>query len=371
MLFGRGLESIFPFLSRFNRLMRHDRLTMSMAKRALITGITGQDGSYLAELLAEKGYEVYGLMRRTSFDVPAPVEALSNKGLVKLIYANMRDLPTIVRTLEESKPDEIYNLAAQSHVGVSFLCPDETWDVNYYGVERLLKEATSRNKDVKFYQASTSEMYGSTPPTHTETSVFSPVSPYAEAKVKAHRLIEDYRSKGFFTCSGILFNHESPRRGKIFVTRKLTLAFAEMKLGLRDKVGVGNMAAGRDWGFSGDYVRAMWMMLQADTPDTYVVATGRAHTVRDLIETVARTIGMPIHWEGEGLQEVGKDEQGNVRVFVDEKFYRPREVDALCGDWSKAKEKLSWEPKVTFEELIEMMIKSDIEHIRALHGISK
>lgn len=210
-------------------------------------------------------------------------------------------------------------------------------------------------------------MYGSTPPTHTETSVFSPVSPYAEAKVKSHRLIEEYRSKGFFTCSGILFNHESPRRGKIFVTRKLTRAFAEIKLGFREKVGIGNLEAGRDWGFSGDYVRAMWMMLQADTPDTYVIATGKAHTVRDLIEAVAKSVDMPIHWEGTGLQEVGKDAQGVVRVEIDPRFYRPREVDALCGDWSKAKQKLGWEPSVSFEQLIDMMIQSDIREIGAAH----
>lgn len=333
-------------------------------KRALITGVTGQDGSYLAELLADKGYEVFGLMRRTSADPFPELEALVNRGALKLIYGNLRDLPTIIRALEESNPDEIYNLAAQSHVGVSFKCPDETWDINYHGVERLLEEATKRNKDVRFYQASTSEMYGSTPPVHNEETVFSPVSPYAEAKLKSHRLIEDYRARGFFTCSGILFNHESPRRSKLFVTRKLTYAFAQIKLGLIDKIGIGNMEAGRDWGFSGDYVRAMWMMLQADKPDTYVIATGEAHTVRDFIEAVAKAVDMPLTWEGEGMDEVGKDAQGNVRVYIDPNFYRPREVDALCGDWSKAKRELGWEPSVSFEQLVDMMVRSDLQALK-------
>lgn len=333
-------------------------------KRALITGVTGQDGSYLAELLADKGYEVYGLMRRTSADPFPELEALVNRGALKLIWGNLRDLPTIIRALEESNPDEIYNLAAQSHVGVSFKCPDETWDINYHGVERLLEEATKRNKDVRFYQASTSEMYGSTPPTHNETTTFSPVSPYAEAKLKSHRLIEDYRARGFFTCSGILFNHESPRRSKLFVTRKLTYAFAQIKLGLIDKIGIGNMEAGRDWGFSGDYVRAMWMMLQADKPDTYVIATGKAHTVRDFIEAVAKAVDMPLTWEGEGMQEVGKDAQGNIRVHIDPNFYRPREVDALCGDWSKAKRELGWEPSVSFDQLVDMMVQSDLQALK-------
>ncbi|MBI5004036.1 GDP-mannose 4,6-dehydratase [Candidatus Kaiserbacteria bacterium] len=332
-------------------------------KRALITGITGQDGSYLAEFLINKGYEVYGFMRRTSTDPFARIEHLHVSGALKLIYGNMRDLPTIERAIEESDPHEIYNLAAQSHVGVSFLCPDETWDINYMGVERLLTVAYKHNKKIRIYQASTSEMFGSTPPPQSEKTVFAPVSPYAEAKLKAHHLIEEYRAQGYFAASGILFNHESPRRGKHFVTRKLTHAFAKMKYGMQDHVTVGNLDAERDWGFAGDYVRAMWMMLQEKKADTYVIATGEAHSVRQLIETVGSVIGMPIHWEGKGLKEVGKDEHGTIRVSIDKKFYRPREVDALQGDASKAKRKLGWKPEVSFEELVEMMVQADLRLI--------
>lgn len=336
-------------------------------KRALITGITGQDGSYLAEFLVGKGYEVYGFLRRTSTDPLARIEDLYEAGKIHLIYGNMRDVMTIERALDESQPDEIYNLAAQSHVGISFLCPEETWDINYYGVERLLKAAYKRNKKVKIYQASTSEMFGETPPPQDEHSKFSPVSPYAEAKLKAHQLIEKYRKKGFFATSGILFNHESSRRGKHFVTRKLTYAFAKMKLGLLDHVRIGNLDAQRDWGYAGDYVRAMHAILQQKKPGTYVIASGQMRTVRELVDLVAKNAGMTLAWTGSGERELGKDEKGIVRVVVDPKFYRPREVEALCGNPAKARRELKWKQRVSFEELIATMVKTDIKILKGIH----
>jgi GDPmannose 4,6-dehydratase len=334
-----------------------------MAKRALITGITGQDGSYLAELLLEKGYEVYGFMRRTSTDPFARIEHLYETGKLKLIYGNMRDTPTIVRALEESKPDEIYNLAAQSFVWVSFLCPDETWDVNAKGAERLFEEAFKRNPKVRIYQASTSEMFGSTPPPQNESSPFKPVSPYAESKLKAHDLVSEYRKKGFFAVSGILFNHESPRRGKQFVTRKLTHSLVKVKLGLQETVKMGNLDAKRDWGFAGDYVEVMWKMLQAESPEDYVIATGESHTVREFVEAVCEELGMHIHWHGTGIEETGVDQNGKVIIKISEHYFRPHEVDSLEGDAAKAREKLGWTPKVDFRGLVKMMVASDLKLI--------
>lgn len=333
-------------------------------KKALITGITGQDGSYLAELLIGEGYEVVGFMRRTSTDPFVRIEDLYTSGKLHLIYGNMRDTPTIERALDEVKPDEIYNLAAQSHVGVSFLCPDETYDINYKGVVRLLGAAFKQNPKVRIYQASSSEMFGSTPPPQNENSPMNPVSPYAEAKLKAHRLVGEYRRKGFFAVSGILFNHESPRRGKHFVTRKLTHSLVKVKLGLLEKVLVGNLAAKRDWGFAGDYVEMMWRMLQADTPDDYVVATGETHTVRELAEAVCEELGMPICWEGSGLAEVGKNKEGKTIIEVHEKYFRPHEVDALQGDSGKAKKALGWEPTTKFRDLVRMMVAADLKLIK-------
>ena len=333
-------------------------------KRALITGITGQDGSYLAELLSDKGYEVYGFMRRVSTDPFARIEDLYVNGKIKLIYGNMRDLPTITNALDIARPDEIYNLAAQSHVGISFTCPDETADINFNGLERIAAEAFKRNPKVRIYQASTSEMYGNTNPPQSEKSQFAPVSPYGEAKLKAHNeVVLPWRNKGFFICSGILFNHESPRRGKHFVTRKVSHSLTKVKFGQQDVVTMGNLDAKRDWGFAGDYVEAMWMMLQQDKPDDYVIATGENHTVREFVEEVAKYLGMPIKWEGSGLNEVGKDETGKVIIRLNEKHYRPNEVNNLLGDSTKAREKLGWQSKTDFKGLVKMMVESDIKHI--------
>lgn len=335
-------------------------------KKALITGITGQDGSYLAEFLTSKGYEVYGLLRRVSTDPFARIEDLYVNGKIKLIYGNMRDLPTISNTLHIAQPDEIYNLAAQSHVGISFTCPDETMDINFKGLERLATEAFRLNPKVKIYQASTSEMYGNTTPPQSENSPFAPVSPYGESKLLAHeKVVVPFREKGFFICSGILFNHESPRRGKHFVTRKVSHSLTKVKFGQQEVVTMGNLDAKRDWGFAGDYVEAMWMMLQQDKPDDYVIATGENHTVREFVEEVAKYLGMPIKWEGTGLNEVGKDENGKVIVKLQEKYYRPNEVDNLLGDNTKASTKLGWKPKTDFKELVKMMVESDIKHIVA------
>jgi len=334
-----------------------------MKKKALITGITGQDGSYLAEFLLDKGYEVFGFMRRTSTDPFIRIEDLYVKGKVKLIYGNMRDLPTIERALSEANPDEIYNLAAQSHVGVSFECPDETFDINHKGVERLLATAFAQNPNVKVYQASTSEMFGTTLPPQSEVSAFAPVSPYGKAKLEAHRLIGEYRAKGMFAVSGILFNHESPRRGKHFVTRKLTHSLVKVKLGLQDIVRIGNLEAKRDWGFAGDYVEAMWLMMQAAEPGDYVIATGEAHTVRELVEAVCEELGLHIHWQGIGLEERGVDEGGTTIVEVSERHFRPLEVNSLRGDSAKALRELGWRPKVSFRELVKMMVESDFRLI--------
>ena len=334
-----------------------------MKKKALITGITGQDGSYLAELLLDKGYEIFGFMRRTSTDPFIRIEDLYVKGKVKLIYGNMRDLPTIERALAEVNPDEIYNLAAQSHVGVSFECPDETFDINHKGVERLLATAFAQNSTIKVYQASTSEMFGATPPPQSESSTFMPVSPYGEAKLKAHQLIGEYREKGMFAVSGILFNHESPRRGKHFVTRKLTHSLVKVKLGLQDIVRIGNLEAKRDWGFAGDYAEAMWLKMQAEEPSDYVIATGMSHTVRELVEAVCEELGLHIRWQGTGLEERGIDQGGKVVVEVSKRHFRPFEVNSLRGESAKALRELGWRPKVSFRELIKMMVESDLRLI--------
>jgi GDPmannose 4,6-dehydratase len=332
-------------------------------KRALITGITGQDGSYLAELLSDKGYKVYGLMRRTSLDPTLRIEHLNLEHKITLLYGNMRDSASLARALEEAKPDEIYNLAAQSHVGVSFKCPEETWEINYHGLGRLIHEAMKINPKVRIYQASTSEMFGQTAPPQKETSSMKPVSPYAESKLKAH---EDYvvgyrKQHGLYICSGILFNHESPRRGKNFVTRKITISLAKIRLGLQDVLELGNLDAKRDWGFAGDYVVVMWKMLQQTKPEDFVIATGEMHTVREFVEAAAKHLGIKITWFGRGVKEVGKNEEGKIIVKVNPKYYRPVETNDLRGDSRKAQRKLKWKPTTTFDGLVELMIKSDLE----------
>jgi GDPmannose 4,6-dehydratase len=339
---------------------------MARKKRALITGITGQDGSYLAELLVEKGYEVYGLIRRCSTEPLLRIGGIVFGGKVKLLDGNVRDINTIRSAMEIARPDEVYNLAALSDVGISFKCPDETFDINYHGLGRIVKEAVRVNPKVRIYQASTSEMFGRTKPPQSEQSLFRPQSPYAEAKLKAHEdFVVGYRKKhGTFICSGILFNHESPRRGKHFVTRKITHSLAKVKHGLQSCVKLGNLDAQRDWGFAGDYVKAMWLMLQQPTPVDLVIATGKSYSVRDFVNATAKALGMPIHWKGKGLHEVGLDDEQRIVVSVSKKYYRPREVQALCGDARKAKKVLGWSPVTTFDDLVKMMVKSDERDIR-------
>ncbi len=335
-------------------------------KRALITGITGQDGSYLAEHLLSLGYEVWGLLRRSSSDPTSRLRTLIPSKKFHLCYGNLRDSASLARALETSKPDEIYNLAAQSDVGISFLCPEETLEIDYFGLGRLVHEAMKIVPRARIYQASTSEMYGSTPPPQNEKSPFVPVSPYGEAKLKAHEdFVVSYREKhGLYICSGILFNHESPRRGEHFVTRKITISLAKIKLGLQKSFALGNLEAKRDWGFAGDYVQMMHLMLQQKKPDDFVIATGVSHTVREFVEATARALDMKITWKGSGLKEIGVDEKGSTILSIDKKFYRPREVNWLRGDPSKAAKKLGWKPKTSFEELVQMMAKSDYERLR-------
>lgn len=332
-------------------------------KKALITGITGQDGSYLAKLLLDKGYKVYGMMRRTSNDPLVRFEDIKD---INILYGNLRDIAAIERIIDEANPDEIYNLAAQSDVGVSFKCPEETMEVNYYGVGRLVNAAMKKNPKVRIYQASTSEMFGKTNPPQNENSKFNPVSPYGEAKLKSHEdYVVGYREKhGLYICSGILFNHESPRRGEHFVTRKITISLAKIKLGLQDSFELGNLEAKRDWGFAGDYVRLMWLMLQQDKPDDYVIATGETHTVRDFVEAAAKALDMKLVWEGQGLNEVAKDENGKIVLRINEKYYRPAEVDYLLGDSTKAQKILGWKPGITFDGLVKMMTDADLNRLK-------
>lgn len=337
-----------------------------MKKRtALITGITGQDGSYLAEFLVKKGYEVFGLIRRSSTDPFLRIESLVLSRQIRLINGNLRDSATIREAVKISRPDEIYNLAAQSDVGISFNCPDETWEVNYHGVGRLVNTAMEHNPNVKIYQASTSEMFGSTPPPQNEQSSFRPVSPYGKAKLRAHEdYVLGYREKrGLFICSGILFNHESPRRGKHFVTRKITHSLAKIKLGLQDCLELGNLQAGRDWGFAGDYVRAMWLMLQRPNPDDFVVATGVSHTVEEFVEFAAQFLGIRITWLGEGVDRMGYDENRRIIVKVNPDFFRPNEVNHLLGNTDKSREILGWRPEVSFKDLVKMMVESDLSEL--------
>jgi len=349
-----------------------------MSKKALITGVTGQDGSYLVEFLLNKGYEVCGFIRRKSSDPFSNFDDPNISSKIKIAYGNLRDEETIERLFETFIPDEIYNLAAQSHVGVSFLCPEESWDVNFKGLERLVRYAVLKNPKVKIYQASTSEMFGASNPPQNENTVFDPVSPYAESKLKAHQdIVLKYRNeKKVFICSGILFNHESPRRGKQFVTRKITFGLSKIKLGLQEYLELGNLDAKRDWGFAGDYVELMWQMLQQEVPSDYVIATGEMYSVRDFVNKVSDYLDLPITWEGSGVDEVGKDSSGNIIIKVNRNLYRPTETSDLCGDSTKAQKELGWQPKVGINELVKKMVdfdlieaesfKKKIEHINSL-----
>jgi len=337
-------------------------------KSALITGITGQDGSYLAEYLLGLGYEVWGLVRRTSLDPHMRIMHMTLPRHIKLVHGNLRDEATLRDALQQSKPDEIYNLAAQSDVGISFKCPDETMEINYYGLGRLVYQAMKVNPKVRIYQASTSEMFGRTKPPQSETSPFQPVSPYGDAKLRAHEdYVKGYRENhNLFICSGFLFNHESPRRGEHFVTRKITISLAKVKLGLQKSFSLGNLEAKRDWGFAGDYVKAMHKMLQQKKPDDYVIATGESHTVREFVNAAAKAIDMPLTWSGKGLKEVAKTKDGRTVLTISEEFYRPNEVHHLLGDSRKAQEKLEWTVETTFNELAVMMAKADYERLKKL-----
>jgi GDPmannose 4,6-dehydratase len=343
-------------------------------KVALITGVTGQDGSYLAELLLDKGYEVHGIARRTSLfnrgRVEERVSRAHEEGQVyELHYGDMSDSSSVNRILAHVRPTELYNLAAQSHVGVSFEQPEYTCDVDATGVLRLLEGLRSNRLDTRFYQASTSELYGKVEEVpQTETTPFHPRSPYAVAKLYGYWIVRNYREAyGMHASNGILFNHESPRRGENFVTRKITLGLARVKAGLQRVLALGNLDSKRDWGYAKDYVEMMWMMMQRDEPEDFVVATGETHTVREFVERSAQVAGYDIVWEGEAAEELGRDRaSGEVIVKVDPRFYRPAEVDLLLGDPSKAKDLLGWEPKVTFEELVEIMMRADLE----LHDVA-
>lgn len=335
-----------------------------MTKRALITGITGQDGSYLAEFLIERGYEVHGLGRRVSSPAQKHIADMIERGVVKMHGGDMVDSGALARTVAEIAPDEVYNLAAQSHVAVSFESPEYTANANATGVLRLLEaiRQAGAEKHCRFYQASTSEMFGKVQEVpQRETTPFHPRSPYGVAKLFGHWITINYReSYGMHASSGILFNHESPRRGAQFVTRKITLAIAAILAGRKKTVKLGNLDARRDWGHARDYVEGMWLMLQQPEPDDYVLATGETHSVRSFAERAFAIAGMPLTFEGSGESEVGRDADGEVRVAVAPQFYRPAEVDLLIGDTSKARERLGWSPRTGFEQLIEEMVRADL-----------
>ncbi|HPS88984.1 MAG TPA: GDP-mannose 4,6-dehydratase [Methanosarcina vacuolata] len=349
-----------------------------MDKVALITGITGQDGAYLAEFLLNKGYTVHGIKRRSSSFNTGRVDHLYRDPHERNVnffmhYGDLTDSTNLIRIIQETQPDEIYNLAAQSHVQVSFETPEYTANSDGLGTLRLLEaiRILGLEKKTKFYQASTSELYGKVQETpQKETTPFYPRSPYAAAKLYAYWITVNYREAyEIFACNGILFNHESPIRGETFVTRKITMAATKIKHGLQEKLYLGNLDAKRDWGFAKDYVEAMWLILQQEKPDDYVIATGETHSVREFTELAFKEVGIEILWKGKGSQEVGIDSStGKIIVEIDPRYYRPTEVDILIGDPSKAKEKLGWEPKVKLEELVKIMIKADEKAAKENHS---
>ena len=333
-----------------------------MSKRALITGVTGQDGSYLAELLLEKGYEVYGIMRRKCVVDYGNVEHIKDK--IHFIYADMTDAISLIHAMQISQADEVYNLAAQSFVGTSWEQPLATADIDAIGVTNMLEAIRTVKPEARFYQASTSEMFGLVQEIpQKETTPFYPRSPYGVAKLYGHWITKNYReSYDLYACSGILFNHESERRGKEFVTRKITDAVARIKHGVQDHLELGNMDAKRDWGHSKDYVEAMWRMLQQEQADDYVIATNETRTVREFVEAAFAAVEIKINWQGEGVDEVGMDaETGKVIVKINPVFFRPAEVELLLGDASKAEKALGWERKISFEEMVSRMVKTDME----------
>ena len=333
-------------------------------KRALITGITGQDGSYLAELLLEKGYKVYGVVRRKSKADFGTVEHLKKD--IEFIYADMIDMASLIRAVKIAQPNEVYNLAAQSFVATSWEQPIATSEINSIGVTNLLETIRVVKPEAHFYQASTSEMFGLVQETpQCETTPFYPRSPYGVAKLYGHWITKNYReSFQMYACSGILFNHESPRRGLEFVTRKVTDAVARIKYGLQDTLYLGNMDAKRDWGFAGDYVKAMWLMLQQEEADDYVIASGETHPVREFVELAFRYAGIELEWTGEGIEETGIDKAtGKTFVAVEPKFFRPAEVELLHGNPDKACQTLGWTRAVGFEELVGMMMEGDLVRV--------
>ncbi|MDP6561566.1 MAG: GDP-mannose 4,6-dehydratase [Candidatus Peribacteraceae bacterium] len=340
-----------------------------MAKVALVTGITGQDGSYLAELLLEKGYEVHGIVRRSSTFNRERIDHLFSDvwhpdKSIELHYGDLGDSNSLLRILMKIRPDEIYNLAAQSHVGISFDIPEYTSDVTGMGVVRFLELIRSADLSTRFYQASSSELFGKVLETpQTEMTPFYPRSPYACAKAYANYITRNYReSYGLYACNGILFNHESPRRGKNFVTRKIAYSLAAIKAGKQDRLHLGNLEAQRDWGYAPEYVEGMWRMLQQDEPEDFLLATGRTASVREFLEYCLGYAGFDFEKEGEGAEEKYIDKAtGNIIVEIDPRYYRPAEVDELCGNPSKAKEKLGWEAKVTLEQLAEIMLEADMK----------
>ena len=343
-------------------------------KTALITGITGQDGSFLAEFLLEKGYEVHGILRRSSTFNTGRIEHLylnewvrdmRKRRAINLHYGDMTDSSSLIRIIQEIKPDEIYNLAAQSHVKVSFDVPEYTAETEAVGTLRLLEAVRmlGLEKKTRIYQASTSELFGKVQEVpQSETTPFYPRSPYGVAKQYGFWITKNYREAyGMYAVNGILFNHESERRGETFVTRKITLAAAAIAKGRQDKLYLGNLSARRDWGYAKDYVECMWLMLQQQVPDDFVIATGEMHTVREFCTLAFREAGIELHWEGEGAEEKGIDEKGRVLVEVDPKYFRPTEVEQLCGNPTKAQTVLGWNPrKTSFEELVRIMVKHDM-----------
>ncbi len=343
-----------------------------MAKKALITGVTGQDGSYLAELLLEKGYEVHGIIRRSSSFNTGRIDHLYNNPEISgkklfLHYGDLTDTSNLNRLLERLQPDEIYNLAAQSHVKVSFEIPEYTAEVDAVGTLRFLDAIRETGLKTRFYQASTSELYGKVQAIpQNEKTPFYPRSPYGVSKLYGFWIIVNYREAyNLFACNGILFNHESPRRGETFVTRKITRAAARMKYGIDEKLLLGNLNAKRDWGYAPEYVEGMWRMLQCETPEDFVLATGETHTVREFADLAFKCLDMELQWEGSGAKERGVlKKSGKVVVDIDPKYYRPTEVDLLIGDAAKAKEKLGWTPKTKFDDLVRIMATADFEKVK-------
>jgi GDPmannose 4,6-dehydratase len=354
-------------------------------KKALITGITGQDGSYLAEFLLEKGYEVHGLIRRSSTFNTERIDHIyadphDPKAKFFLHYGDITDSGQLTNLIYNIRPDEIYHLAAQSHVRVSFDMPEFTGDVTGIGTTRLLESIRRSGIKTRFYQASSSEMFGDAPPPQNEETPFRPRSPYSAAKVYAYWMVKNYREGyGMFAVNGILFNHESPRRGETFVTRKITRALARIKLGLQDKLYLGNLEAKRDWGYAPDFVEAMWLMLQQDKPDDYVIATGETHSVREFVNLAFNHAGIDLEWKGTGVGEKGIVRSlpstltssstlsiGDAIIEIDPRYFRPLEVEFLQGDASKAKKKLNWQPKVKFKELVKIMVEADIKNLEEM-----